>query len=230
MAARREVSSKGKVRSSRKARVPGKVSTALPESKNGSPGTEADFLPPGFSLEELKASEANGELTTYFLHTEKRGLARYLPAALKHFQRGFRAVLVTKVKLVFDQRNARVAGRLSGDHFEDACVWAKRTVIDDLQDRYVLGGGGTSRERARTARRFAAAMKARDDLEERRKRAEEELEQASIELVLRFGRKSYPLDGVTLDASHGPGDKVYWRARGGKQSAGAEVTRTGLGE
>lgn len=179
-----------------------------------------DFLPPGFSAKVPKPEDASGEVTTYFLHTEKRGIARYLPVALegKSFQKGFRGVIVTKTPLVFDQRNAKLAGRLSGDHFEVALEWAKRSILDELQNEYVRGGGGTKRDRERTATKFFRALKRRDELDKKSQEAELELERASIDMVKRFGKQPFVLEeeGVTLDACSGPGDKVYWRSRGGK--------------
>ena len=115
-----------------------------------------DFLPPGFSIEgaeeAAKASAGKGKVKTYFLYTEKRGMARYVPMALKHFQKGFRAVLVSKWELLFDQGNARLAGQISGDHFEEGQKWAKRNILMELQKKYVLSGGGTPRERSRSSR------------------------------------------------------------------------------
>lgn len=192
----------------------GKVAWSLLTAQSAPAG---DFLPPGFSP-KVEAKEIDGEITTYFLHTEKRGISRYLPTAIKHFQKGFRGVLVTKAPLVFDQRNAKLAGRLQGDHFEVAKEWANRSILDELQDQYVRGGGGTKRDRERTAAKFFRALRLRDELDQRSMKAELELEKASVEMVKRFGKQPFVLEeeGVTLDACSGPGDKVYWRSRSGK--------------
>lgn len=191
----------------------GRVAWALPEPEEKLP--EGDFLPPGFQFES-KPEKVDSSLSTYFLHTEKRGLARYLPAAVKQFQKGFRAVFVTKAPIVFDRRSARVAGRVVGDHFDAALPWAKRSIIDELQQRYVLSGGGTERERERVAKRFFRLLHQRDEWIAKLEQAEKELEESSIEMVLRYGAKPIVLDGRTLDACSAAGDKVFWRSRTGK--------------
>jgi hypothetical protein len=204
MASRRERSSR---------RRDSKVVWSLPDQKNV---PEGDFLPPRFQVEP-SSEDVAGDVTTYFLHTEKRGIARYLPTSIRYYQKGFRGVLVTKASLVFDQGNAKVVGRLKGDRFEEAKRWANRTVLDDLQDEYVRRGGGTEKDRQRTAEKFFKAMRRRKELHEKVVQSEQEFEQASVEMVLRFGRQPIALDdGVTLDACSGPGDKVFWRSRSGK--------------
>ena len=180
------------------------------------PAPVGDFFPPGFSVEVPEI--VDGELTTFFLYTEKRGLSKYLPMAVEHFQKGFRAVLLTKAPLIFDQGNARVAGRLKGDHFERAKEWAKRSILDELQHRYVLTGGGTMKERERTMSRYFSAKEKVEAIEQKLEAADKVLDQASIDMVLRFGTKPFVMqeEGITLDACYGPGDKVYWRSRTGK--------------
>jgi hypothetical protein len=192
----------------------GKAKRSLPAAE--APAPVGDFLPPGFSA-ELKAEEIDGEITTYFLHTEKRGLSKYLTTALKHYHRGFRAVLVTKAPLIFDQPSARVAGRLAGDHYETAVLWAKRSILEELHHRYVLTGGGSMRDRERTMTRYFSVKEKVEQIEEKLSEADKLLDQASIDMVLRFGTKFVlQEEGVTLDACYGPGDKVYWRSRSGK--------------
>ncbi len=183
------------------------------------PVVEADFLPPGFSLDTQGVSGApqtdGDQVTTYFLYTEKRGLSRYLPRALKAYRKGFRAVVLAKEPIVFDRPNARVVGKKSGDYFEAAQSWVERNILTELHRRYIASGGGTMRERERTENRFYRALEKVEELREKVRRADRELEQASMEMVLRFGKKSYVMRGtnVVFDACCGPGDKVYWRGR-----------------
>jgi hypothetical protein len=73
------------------------------------------------------------------------------------------------------------------------------------------------KERERTMLRYFAARDRVEQIEERLAVADKALEQASIDMVLRFGAKYVvEQEGMTLDASYGPGDKVYWRPRSGK--------------
>jgi len=180
-------------------------------ARESSPIVKADFLPPGLSSKELP--ESDGEITTYFLHTEKRGISSYLAIALKHFQSGFRGVIVSRASLVFDKANARLAGRKTGDHFEEGVNWVKSNVLKELDHQHLLTGGGTPQEKDRTARKFLSTSERIEKCKSLLAKLEKDLEEASIEMVLRFGKQSLLIEGITYVPSYAPGDKVYWLRR-----------------
>ena len=216
MAARRERVIKGR-NGQRRLRAAGTLPGAEPEG---------DFLPPGFSLKKIDP-EDDRKRTTYFLYTEKRSIQRYVALGVKHFQRGFRAVIVTESRIVFDRPSARVAGRVQGDRFDEGVEWVKRDVLEEHHGVYVKTAGGSAREKKRATHRYFRALGKREEFERKRYQLEEEIDAASVDMVHRHGKNPYVIreeearlsglpEGRTLDACRGPGDKVYWRIRGGK--------------
>jgi hypothetical protein len=177
----------------------------------GTPGDTEDFFPPGFQTPELPPAK-EGDLVTYFVQTDKKGLELYAPHAARYHQAGFRAVIVGPSTFTFDKPIARLVGRVRGDHFQKAVAWAKSNVVKDLHSRYLVAGGGKPEERMRTLKRYVKARQALVAHDEKRDALEKELEAASVGLVERFGKGPLEIEGATHDPSY-VREKVYWKKR-----------------
>jgi hypothetical protein len=195
----------------KKAKALSKVASAASGPLNGATPS-GDFLPPGFSLEVPAVSDE--DRVTYFLQSDRRGIVPYLPAVTKHYQEGFRAVLVGPPHLIFESRNTTLVGRAKGDQYEKGVEWVKSNVLKELHQQYLISGGGTAKEREEALKKYQKARDALHQHDVRRMEMQNRLDEASIGLVLRFGKQPLVMDGVTYDPSYAR-SSVYWKRRGG---------------
>lgn len=170
-----------------------------------------DFFPPGFEDPKLPPVK-DSELVTYFLQTDLRGFRLYEPHAVKYLHSGFRAVIVGPPTFIFDKPVTKLVGRMRGDHFTRAVVWAKSNVVADLHNRYKLAGGGTPIERERALKRYTKARQLLVAHHEKLALLEKEVEESAVALVERFGKGPLIIDGETWDPSY-VREQVYWKRR-----------------
>lgn len=187
--------------------------TGKPANGNGATkvGPEEDFFPSGFEDPELPPVK-DSDLTTYFLQTDKRGFEPYEKHAVKYLHQGFRAVIVGPPTFTFDRPAAKLVGRVRGDHFQRAVVWAKSDVVQDLHNRYKLAGGGTPQEREKAIKRYVKAKAVLAAQMEKLVLLEKEVEEASVGLLERFGKGPLVIEGETYDPSY-VRERVYWKKR-----------------
>lgn len=213
-ARRRGVSSRTrtKVLTKKKLELVPSEGEAANETSGATPtGPEEDFFPPGFEDPELPPVKES-DLVTYFLQTDKRGFEPYEKHATRYLHSGYRAVLVGPPTFVFDKPVAKLVGRVRGDHFQRAVAWAKSDVVQDLHNRYKLAGGGTPKEREQSVKRYLKAKATLEAHLEKLVQLEREVEDASVGLLLRFGKGPLVIEGETYDPSY-VRERVYWKKR-----------------
>lgn len=210
-ARRKGASPRAKVLTKRDFEVVPTEKPANDASGAGKAGPEEDFFPPGFEDPELPPVKES-DLVTYFLQTDKRGFKDYEPHAVKYLHSGFRAVIVGPPTFTFDKPVTKLVGRVRGDHFQRAVVWAKSDVVSDLHNRYKLAGGGTPKEREKAIQRYTKAKATLAAHIEKMAQLEKELEEAGVGLLERFGKGPLVIEGETYDPSY-VRERVYWKKR-----------------
>lgn len=174
----------------------------------------ADFFPPGFGDGIVLPEVKEGDVVTYFVNADKKGLELYGPHALKYHHDGFRAVLLGPGTFTFDKAAVVLVGRARGDHFLRAVEWCKSNPLKDLHAKYLLAGGGTPAQRELAVSKYERARAALRAHDEKRIRLEEAIDEASVGLVERFGKSPVNLEGALCDPTY-VREKVYWKKRMG---------------
>jgi hypothetical protein len=202
MVARRKEAARGKSgeEASEKAHVNGKA--------------PADFFPPGFGEDIELPPVKEGDVVTYFVNADKKGLELYGQHAIKYHHDGYRAVMLGPPTFTFDRAAVALVGRARGDHFLKAVEWAKSNPLKDLHAKYLLAGGGTPAQREAVLRKYERAKTALAAHDEKRKALEDALDEASVALVERFGKSPLQLDGALHDPTY-VRERVYWKKRTG---------------
>lgn len=174
----------------------------------------ADFFPPGFGDDIVLPPVKEGDVVTYFVNADKKGLELYSQHALKYHHDGFRAVMLGPPTFTFDKPAVVLIGRARGDHFLRAVEWCKSNPLKDLHSRFLLAGGGTPAQREAAVARYERARAALRAHDERRAKLEEAIDEAAVGLVERFGKAAVHIEGHLCDPTY-VREKVYWKRRMG---------------
>lgn len=200
--------------SRRKARGRGEQGSAANASNGKAASSSADFFPPGFGEGIELPPVKEGDLVTYFVNADKKGLDLYAPHAVKYHHDGYRAVLLGPSTFTFDKPAVRLVGKARGDHFAKAVEWAKANPIKDLHAKYLLAGGGTPAAREQAMRRYERAKAVLLAHDAKRAALEAAIDEAAVGLVERFGKGPLEIEGAVHDPSY-VREKVYWKRRTG---------------
>lgn len=158
------------------------------------------------------ANVAKG-LHTYYLSCDVRGLARYLPLAVAHHQRGFRAAFVGPAGIQFEAPSVTVVGEQEGNWIDHATKWAQMTPILEIHaQRVAKRQSVTLKQQEKAQEAFAVAQATVEACAEEMKAAEAELERVTTELIELQGVDSICIDGTYWDATYSR-EHVYLKRR-----------------
>lgn len=150
---------------------------------------------------------------TYYLSCDVRSFSAYLPHAVKHLQRGFRAALLAPAGLVFEPPGMVQLGLQDGDTFEHAALWASSNPIDEIHAQMTSARAPVSlKEQQKAQERFAHAVATLEGVAQAQKDAELELEEATAEIIGVQGVEAIVIDGYYFDPTYSR-EKVYLKRR-----------------
>lgn len=159
------------------------------------------------------SSIARAGFHTYYLSCDVRGLALYLPHAIKHVQKGFRATILAPAGLQFEPPTVALLGLQDGDVFDHGHRWVLSNPIDEIHLEAVARNAPINlKDQQRAQLRYADALSTLEGVAEAQTAAESELEAATADLIAVQGVESINIDGIYFDASYSR-EKVYLKRR-----------------
>lgn len=170
-------------------------------------------LPPRCAEPTVTERSPRPGMHTYYLSCDVRGLSLYLPHAVKHIQRGFRAAILAPQGLVFEPPSIVLFGLQDGDTFEHASRWAQTNPVDEIHLAAVNAKQPiTLKVQQKSQQRFQDAVSTLEGVAQAQKDAEAELEDATAALIEVQGVESICIDGVYYDPTYSR-EKVYLKRR-----------------
>lgn len=154
---------------------------------------------------------ADEDLRTYYVLTDKRGLALYEGQLKKSHHSGFRVAMLAYKDLEFNSSNVNLVGKGTLADWDHAVEWSKSNIVEDLHQEYLLAVG----ERRRPDKIIADLVKAKGQLaalDEKREAASVVIDTLSRELVTSTGKGAVFMEGSYWDASYSR-EKLFWKRR-----------------